>query len=445
MTAAGLLRGPVPVLLVVVAAAVAGGLGAADLTDLPVYRYGGQALIDGRSALAVDDPVTGLPFTYPPFAAVLFAPLALVPAWLAAGLVTALSVAALAAVVALVRPAAGWVVALVTVGALALEPVWQNLSFGQVNLVLMLLVLVDCARPDRRWSGVLVGVAAGIKLTPLVFVVLLLLVGRRAAAGRAAAAFAGTVALGFLVAPGWSAAYWTDGLVDGSRVGPRGLANNQSVNGALTRLLEGPPSTLVWLAVAVPLAAAAVVAGARIWRRGDPLLGSCVAALGMLIASPISWSHHWVWAVPIALLLWERGRWAAIAWTAVFVLRPILWPPWGDHREYGWTPVDHVVGNAYLLAALAVVALLDSEPAKMGYFRTSSDRRASHRSTVASSPGSPSGAEWRFRDAHDTKGDAGRGRRDRRRNGGSDDVAVGRDAGAGGQSAGQQRHDQDRP
>jgi alpha-1,2-mannosyltransferase len=76
----------------------------------------------------------------------------------------------------------------------------------------------------------------------------------------------------------------------------------------------------------------------------------------MLLASPISWSHHWVWAVPAALALWQRSRWAAACWTAVFVARPILWPPWGQHREFGWGPLDHVVGNAYLLAAVAVVA-----------------------------------------------------------------------------------------
>jgi alpha-1,2-mannosyltransferase len=74
----------------------------------------------------------------------------------------------------------------------------------------------------------------------------------------------------------------------------------------------------------------------------------------MLLASPISWSHHWVWAVPIALTLWERTRLASGAWTAVFVARPVLWPPWGRDREFGWSPLDHVFGNAYLLAGLAV-------------------------------------------------------------------------------------------
>ena len=358
MRCSRLWNGPAPVLVLVVAAAVGGAL-RGGLKDLLVYQYGGRMVLDGLPALASRDPVTGLRFTYPPFAAVVMAPLAPLPAWLAAAVWTGASVGALAVAVAVVRraldrPAPGWLVALVTGGALALEPVWQNLTFGQVNLFLMLAVLVDLLRPERRWSGVLVGLAAGVKLTPLVFVVLLLLVGRRAAAGRAILVFAGTVAVGFVALPGASATYWTDGLVHAGRVGPPALAHNQSVYGALTRLLDGPPPIPLWLAVAGPLSLAVLVVGAGWWRRGDRVLGTCLGAMAMLLASPISWSHHWVWAVPVALVLWERNRWASAAWTAVFVTRPILWPPWGQHREYGWNAPDHLVGNAYLLAALAL-------------------------------------------------------------------------------------------
>ena len=354
----GLLRGPTPVLVVVVLAAVAGAL-RGDFTDLFVYQYGGQAVLDGLAVYESDDPVNSLPFTYPPFAAVLMVPLAPLPAWLAAGLWTGASTGALAAAVVLVRralgrPAPGWMVALVTGGALALEPVWQNLTFGQVNTFLMIAVLVDLVGPVRRWSGVLVGIAAGVKLTPLVFVVLLVLVGRRTAAGRAALVFVGTVAVGFVAMPGSSATYWTDGLLDAGRVGPPALAHNQSVFGALTRLLDGPPPTWAWLAVAGPISLAVLVVGAAWWRRGDPVLGTCLGAMAMLLASPVSWSHHWVWAVPVALVLWERNRWAGGAWAAVFVFRPILWPPWSQGREYGWSPPEHVVGNSYLLAALVL-------------------------------------------------------------------------------------------
>ena len=356
---ARVLRGPAPVIALIGVAAVVGALHG-GFTDLFVYQHGGQVVVDGLSPES-RDPVTGLRFTYPPFAAVLMAPLAPLPSWLAAGLWTAASVAALAGVVVLVRrvlerPAPGWLVALLTLGAVALEPVWQNLVFGQINTLIMLAVLVDLLRPSRRWSGVLIGIAAGVKLTPLVFVVLLVLVGRRTAAGRAILAFVGTVAIGVAVNPGWSGRYWSHGLVDAGRIGPPALAHNQSVYGALTRLLDARPSILLWLAIAVPLAVAVLGVGVRWWRRGDPLLGTCLAATSMLLASPVSWSHHWVWCAPIALVLWERGRLAAIAWTLVFVARPIIWPGYGEGREYAWTPLDHVVGNAYLLAAVAFAA-----------------------------------------------------------------------------------------
>jgi alpha-1,2-mannosyltransferase len=353
-----LLKGPAPVLVLIAGAAVAAAL-RGGFTDLFVYQFGGRAVLDGLSVYEYRDPVYGLHFTYPPFAAVAMVPLALLPAWLAAALWTGASVGALAAVVlvvrrALGRPAPGWLVALVAGGALVLEPVWQNLTFGQVNVILMLAVLVDLVRPERRWSGVLVGIAAGLKLTPLVFIVLLVLVGRRTAAGRALLAFAVTVAVGFVAMPSAAAKYWTDGLFHAGRVGPPALAHNQSAYGTLTRLLDGPPPTLLWLAITGPLSLAVLVVGAGWWRRGDRVLGTCLGAMAMLLASPISWSHHWVWAVPVALAVWERSRWAGAAWTAVFVARPVVWPPYGQEREYGWSPPEHLVGNAYLLAALAL-------------------------------------------------------------------------------------------
>lgn len=364
------LEGSGPVLAVVVAAAVVAGAVAwanvaprlhvhGGFIDLSVYRYGGRLVLDGLPIYGSRDPATNLRFTYPPFAAVAMVPLALLPGWLVTGLWTGASVGALAGVIvvagrALGRPVPGWQVALLTVGALALEPVWQNLTFGQINLLLMLALLIDLVHPERRWSGVLVGIAAGVKLTPLVFVVLLVLVGRRMAAGRALLAFAGTIAIGFAVAPASAKAYWADDLFKAGRVGPPGSFHNQSVLGALTRLLDGVPGNLLWVAVAGPIALAIVVLGAQWWRRGDRVLGAGFAGLAMLLASPVSWSHHWVWAVPIGLALWTYSRWAGALWIALFVSRMFVWPPWRQRREYNWGPIEHLLGNAYVLAALVL-------------------------------------------------------------------------------------------
>jgi alpha-1,2-mannosyltransferase len=240
---------------------------------------------------------------------------------------------------------------------LAFEPVWQNYVFGQINLILMLALLTDAIRPDRRTAGILIGLAAGIKLTPLVFVVLLVLIGRRAAATRAVTTFVGTVLLGLAATPG-ATAYWGERLVDPTRVGPPSLAHNQSLSGVLTRLLDAPPSTLLWMAVAGPVAIATVLVAAAWWCNGDRVLGAGLGALAMLLASPVSWSHHWVWVVPTALVLWERNRVAAGLWAAVFVARPILWPPWGEKREYAWHWYDHLDGNAYVIAAVVLVGWL---------------------------------------------------------------------------------------
>jgi alpha-1,2-mannosyltransferase len=347
-----------PAILVVALGGALAGAIVGEFPDLHVYRYGGHGVLDQWRVYESDDPVTGYPFTYPPFAAILMVPLTLLPGSLAAALWTGASAACLAATVVVVRRSLdlttpGWLVVLVCGGSLALEPVWQNFSFGQINLILMLAVLVDLVRPERRWSGLLVGIAAGVKLTPLVFVVLLVLVGHRGAAARASLAFAGTVLVGLVAIPG-ATTYWTEGLLEAGRVGPPALAHNQSVFGALTRLLDESPPTWLWVAVAGPIAVAMLLAAAAWWRRGERVLGTCLGALAMLLASPVSWSHHWVWAVPVGLVLWERSRWGAVLWTAVFVARPIVWPPWGEGRELDWRWFDHLVGNGYVFAALAV-------------------------------------------------------------------------------------------
>lgn len=347
-----------PVVLVSLAGAIAGAV-TGGFPDLDVYRYGGQSVLDQVSPYAKEDPIWGYPFSYPPIAALVFAPLAVLPGWLAAALWTGVSAGCLAAAVVMVqralgRPASCVTVVIICAAVVALEPIWQNYVFGQINLILMLMILIDVIRPDRRTAGLALGIAAGIKLTPLVFVVLLILAGRRSAAARAVITFAGTVLLGLLAVPGASA-YWGGRLLDPTRVGPPSLAHNQSISGVLTRLLDEPSPTLLWMAVAGPIAIAAVVIGAAWWRKGDRVLGACLGALAMLLASPVSWSHHWVWAVPIALALWPRNRVAAAAWAAVFVARPILWPPWAEKREYGWQWHEHLYGNAYVLAAVVLV------------------------------------------------------------------------------------------
>jgi alpha-1,2-mannosyltransferase len=234
---------------------------------------------------------------------------------------------------------------------------WSNLVFGQVNVFVMLALTWDLVRVDRRAAGALVGVVAGVKLTPLIFIVLLVLVGRRRAAVVATTAFGATVAVGFALAPSDSWAYYTEVLWDPGRVGGVAYAGNQSVLAVLTRVVGHEVATTTWLAVAVPLSLAVLLTAAWAWRRGEALWGISLTACAMLLASPISWSHHWVWAVPIVLLVaglparvaWPLGS----IWVLVFASHALWWPPEGEDREVAWSLWQQLAGNSY--AALAVV------------------------------------------------------------------------------------------
>lgn len=305
-TALGLALG---LALVVLAAQIHG-------LDLTVYREGALALL-GRAGdkelyddALVRTDTRRLPFTYPPFAAILFVPLALVPEVLALGIVTALSCICLIGVAVVVvrylrtagsadsRPA--WSIALAVLAAVLLigisGPWREGLGFGQVNALLMVLILADLLRSTRLPSGVLIGIAAGIKLTPLAF-------GLRFLARRdwrsltwMASSFAATVAVGWLLAPRESAIFWLDALFDASRVGATADLYNVSLNSIVTQsgLVEGLQRP-VWVLASL----AVIVVGYGAIRRsdddGDHVRAIAANAVVMLAISPISWFHHWVW------------------------------------------------------------------------------------------------------------------------------------------------------
>jgi alpha-1,2-mannosyltransferase len=330
--------------------------------DLAVYRFGGVAVLDGPRLYAEGTPGTGLPFTYPPFSALAMVPLVVLPFALLVGMWNAATVVVLGLVidrflrVAQPVPVPPVVLAAVTAGALAFEPVWSSLAFGQINIFLMALVAFDLLRSDRRHAGWMIGVAAGLKLTPLLFLVFLLLIGRFRAARTGALAFLGTIGVGFVLAPGASWTYWTSLLWDAGRVGGVAYSGNQSVMGVLYRVTGHEPGTVVWFLIAGSLASLTLLVAALTWRRGRPELAVCTAALAMLLASPISWSHHWVWAVPLVLALWPVSRVVAVLTTALFASSVIWVPPRTEMRELAWTPFEQVYGNSYLIAALLLAA-----------------------------------------------------------------------------------------
>ncbi|GAA3750142.1 hypothetical protein GCM10022225_38040 [Plantactinospora mayteni] len=347
--------------------------------DLATYHAGASAAASGdgglyqASHLGTDGISLG--FTYPPFAALLFQPLVPVGMTVAVGVWTFASVLALLAVVWVTLRAAGVpperrALATLAGGAVTLPmfAVSGHLQAGQVGLFLMLLVLLDVTGdPRRRWSGLGVGIAAGIKLTPLVFVVYLLATGRFRAAGTAVAAFAGTVALGFAWRPEDSVRFWTGALFDTSRVtaDPRTILN-QSLAGALARLTDSADPRTGWLPVAALVAVLGMAVAVYCARAGEHLLGVLACATTGVLVSPVSWHHHWVWCVPALVLLavrsWRGRSRLGLAATGLTWLVFVAGTSWVLAGLHGWDL--HFQGwgllysNLYVLVGLAGLGYL---------------------------------------------------------------------------------------
>lgn len=324
--------------------------------DSSVYRSGALAVLNGEALYehlsATPSWAVDLPFTYPPIAAVLFLPLAALPTqivWTVFAAGTALGVGAV------LRWTTGRVPSLLLLAlAFSLEPVWRTIGFGQINVLLMAVVVFDLLRGATRTSGVLIGVAAAIKLTPLIFVLHLLVTGRVKEAGRAMATFGGLHLLGFLLLPADSIRYWGSAMIGGNNATGNGYIFNQSFSGAVQRLTSGA----VWAPVlAVALSVCCVVVAAIMARRthlrGDRLGAVLITAFCGLLVSPISWSHHWVWVVPLMAWL-SRERTSPLA-------SPISWSHhrvWVAWAVFTWWSLFIPSGNAlldnlYVLAALA--------------------------------------------------------------------------------------------
>lgn len=332
-----------------------------DSLDFRIYWLGGHVLTDGSRLY--QGQLAEHYFTNTPFMAALFTPLAALPLVVARMLWQLSSLAAFAwACTLTVRMAGRTVSPVVAVAAaLLLQPVWQSFFLGQVNLILLALVLADLHRVARgRPAGIGIGVAAAIKLTPAVFVVLLLLSRRTKDAVTAAATFAVCTFLAYAIAPDASRAYWSRTFYDTSRVGVTYISN-QSPYGALARILRGTAEVGHWYAAVPPAIGVCGLAVATLWaRRGDWLGATAVTGATGLLVSPISWAHHWVWIVPaLAVLLRNGHRKSALAVFVLFAVSPLWWTPHGgDPREYGFHVLLTPVANCYLLAGLSFLAYM---------------------------------------------------------------------------------------
>ncbi|GAA3459737.1 mannosyltransferase [Saccharothrix longispora] len=354
------------------------------MVDLMVYRNASPELFTGglyEWRLKEFSDQFALPFTYPPFSAIVFVPLSWVPWGVARWFWQLLSLACLWYLTTKSLSLAGsndprrallWTGLFIWV-----EPVRTTLNYGQINLVLAALLVGTLVSATAWKQGAGVGIAAGLKLTPAISGLYFLVTRQYRAAVWSVVAFAGTVGLAWVVSPRLSAEYWFHLLGDATRVGPVGSAINQSLRGALSRTLGHDIQTgPVFLAA---VAAAAVLTGfalhAAVKAKDVLAMIVTVQLLGLLV-SPISWSHHWVWAVPALMWSTYRARHVlatvtAFAWVAAigsylisFLLnaQPSIWViprPW-YYSALGW--VYPAVGVLTLVTIAVVLRRRSPEP-----------------------------------------------------------------------------------
>ncbi len=370
--------------------------------DLQVYLGGGQQALhhSGNLYSWYYQKYPGIQFTYTPFAALVFALGSLLPFRALMVLVALVSTGALTATVWIAFRELGWRGTARTGAALLLtglvfwtEPVQRALFLGQVELVLMALIVWDLCQPDRRrLKGAVTGIAAGIKLVPLLFIAYLLLTRRFRQAAVAASAFAVTVVIGFAVLPKPSVTWWLDAnFFQAGRTGFVGDQANQSLRGMVTRLAGSVNGAQApWLAAAVVVAVLGLAAAVIMHRSGYTFAGLMACALTALLVSPISWDHHWVWIAPGLAVIIDAGVRAAgglrAAWLALAGVVLVVYGAWPDfwsrsagllqggliayapgssfahgdnpgYVEYHWHGLQLIAGNLYILGGIGLFAV----------------------------------------------------------------------------------------
>ena len=342
--------------------------GSAEVTDFTVYRSAVATWLAGGDlyafAVALPDGRM-MPFTYPPFAAVLMVPSTWIP--LSAGWVISavlqlgclLSLAVLLArrtgvLAGLGAPEKATIVAAGWLALVAAEPSLHGIALGQVSLTLIAVVVLDLVAVPPRWRGLLTGLAAAVKLTPGIFLLYLLVTKQWAAAARAALAGLVATAIGFAVMPGPSWHYWTSLLFETSRVGDPAVIRNKSLLGLLAHLgSTGSARTTIWLAVAALVVVVGLWQARRTHAHGAEVAAVITTGLVAAVISPVSWPHHLVW-LPLAglYLAYCRGwrRWLGLAVCLGFMTgTPLLsygaLPP-------GWAIAGDVVSLVLLVGAV---------------------------------------------------------------------------------------------
>jgi len=376
------------------------------MVDLDVYRDGGRSVLHGGQLYSIRSRI-GLLFTYPPAAAVLAVPLALM-SWQAAQLLWILVVYiplaitvwyAFRPLLARARGFAPAIFAGLFAGCAWLLPMRQEIYYGQVDILLVSLCMLDCGARRPRWPrGMLIGLATAVKLVPGVFIVYLLITGRRKAAAVAALTFATVSGLAWTISPQDSDRYWSSAIFNPKRLGPNMPTANQSLRGMILRIFypTGVPQA-VWLGIAVIVAIAGFAAARAVRQRGQEIAGIAITGMLAALLSPVAWFHHLCWVVVALGVLIGDGRnprrlLTAAATVALFATSV---PNWGKRLFLTHAvPVllARVLEDAFGLAALALIVIMLRIPPTDADLDLAPARTQPRPSIPVTEPASPAGS-----------------------------------------------------
>ena len=330
------------------------------MIDLQIYRWAGLLAVHSGDLYGGYFPHRHLPFTYPPISALTFAVMAAIPVSVLMWLITVASISCLTATLWLTWGKLGYQRSARAAATLAaasltlwLAPVLQTLWLGQINLILMFVIVADLSLADTtRFKGVGVGLAAGFKLVPLIFIPYLLLTRRFRAMSVSLVTFVLTIAISRVLLPRQSQQFWFGGLfLNSSRSGNIAYVGNQSLHGTLARLMSVQSAEQpYWLVISVVIGVAGLLLAAWAAWRGHEMIGILTCGLTGLLVSPISWSHHWVWVAPALV----------VAVDVALRIRASLWPSnrsgQGIRRLVSWTWSGHWRRWVYCCALATLTA-----------------------------------------------------------------------------------------
>ena len=339
--------------------------------DLQVYVYAVKDMLAGRDIFATTTPFWRLYFIYPPIAAILMTPLAIGPYVFWQVVWTGGLVWAQQSVLKRCGAPRGWKLGLLGIAVvLAVEPIRTTLGYGQVNTMLMALVVADLLpdRPGQRRripQGILIGLAAAIKLTPALFVIFMFLIGKRRAAITAIISFAVFTGIGAILLFGESVVFF-GGLSGGdTRTASPLYTGNQSLLGVFFRLGDSSRTTTVLgLAVAGVLAVLGCLVAAYWWANNEKVFAVAIVGITTCLASPLSWTHHYVWILPLGMAVLSPGvpRWARyigglwVVWVCICLPLAVL--PYAGGRERQFNFLQQLVANlGPILGVILLVGL----------------------------------------------------------------------------------------